>query len=53
MRLFPDVLSVDHLNTILSNVDLTDREGGLSFDWHGRKLMQRVSSRAESGEAIA
>jgi hypothetical protein len=45
--LFPQVLGVDELQAILSAIDITNREGGLSFDWHGPKLIKRLRSRAD------
>ncbi|MGE0854154.1 MAG: hypothetical protein AB7O44_31850 [Hyphomicrobiaceae bacterium] len=45
--LFPDVLNVDELLNILSRVDVTDRSGGLSFDWQGPQLVERLQSRAD------
>ena len=45
--LFPRALDVDDLITILSRVDVIDREGGLSFDSHGASLLARLTSRPD------
>ena len=45
--LFPRALDVDDLITILSRVDVIDREGGLSFDLHGASLLARLTSRPD------
>jgi hypothetical protein len=45
--LFPRELDIDDLITILSRVDVLDREGGLSLDSHGASLLARISSRPD------
>jgi hypothetical protein len=46
-HLFPRHLSVDDLLLIMSQVDVTDSDGGLGLDWHGPKLIERLSSQAD------
>jgi hypothetical protein len=46
-QLFPRHISIDDLLVILSLVDVTDRDGGLGLDWHGPKLIERLSSQAD------
>jgi hypothetical protein len=43
--LAPTVLGIDDVLTILSSIDVTDRDGGLGLDWHGPKLVERITSR--------
>ena len=43
--LFADFLALDDLISILAAIDVTDRESGLSLDWHGPKLLGRIRSR--------
>ena len=40
-------LGVDDVLIILSSVDVTDCDGGLGLDWHGPKLVERISSRTD------
>jgi hypothetical protein len=40
--LFPFILGIDDLLTILSQVDVTDRDGGLGFPWQSPELIARV-----------
>ena len=44
---FPNQISIDDLLLILSLVDVTDSDGGLGLDWHGPKLIERISSQAD------
>jgi hypothetical protein len=46
-QLFPRHISIDDLLLILSLVDVTDSDGGLGLDWHGPKLIERLSSQAD------
>ena len=46
-QMFPRHLSIDDLLHILSQVDVTDSDGGLGLDWHGPKLIERLSSQAD------
>jgi hypothetical protein len=46
-QLFPRHISIDDLLLILSLVDVTDRDEGLGLDWHGPKLIERLSSQAD------
>jgi hypothetical protein len=46
-EMVPLHLGVDDLLTILSSVDVTDRDDGLGLDWHGPKLVERINSRSE------
>ena len=43
-ELFPDVLSVDDLLTILGKVDVADTDGGVGFKWKAPDLVRRVHS---------
>jgi hypothetical protein len=43
-KLFPHHIAIDDLIAILSLVNVTDRDGGLGLDWHGPKLIERLSS---------
>ena len=51
--LFPAVLSVEDLLMILASVDVTDRSGGLGFDYLGPKLVDRLTSAAEVERLIS
>lgn len=44
-KLFPRHIAIGDLLIILSLVNVTDRDGGLGLDWHGPKLIERLSSR--------
>jgi hypothetical protein len=46
-QLFPRYLGIDGLLHILSHVDVTDADGGLGLDWHGPKLIERLTSQAD------
>jgi hypothetical protein len=46
-QLFPRHLVIDDLLHILSHVDVTDSDGGLGLDWHGPKLIERLTSQAD------
>jgi hypothetical protein len=46
-QLFPRHLGIDDLLHILSHVDVTDSDGGLGLDWHGPKLIERLTSQAD------
>jgi hypothetical protein len=45
--LFPRHLGIDDLLHVLSRIDVTDSDGGLGLDWHGPKLIERLTSQAE------
>jgi hypothetical protein len=45
--LFPCHLGIGDLLYILSHVDVTDSDGGLGLDWHGPKLIERLTSQAD------
>jgi hypothetical protein len=45
--LFPRHISVDDLLVIVSKIDIAASDGGLGFDWHGPKLVARITSRAD------
>ena len=51
--LFPAVLSVEDLLLILASVDVTNRSGGLGFDYLGPKLVDRLTSAAEVERLIS
>ncbi len=42
-ELFPDVLGVDDLLTILRRVDVVDTDGGVGFKWKAPDLVKRVN----------
>ena len=46
-QLAPHLLNVDDVLTILSSVDVSNSDGGLGLDWHGPKLIERISSRID------
>jgi hypothetical protein len=46
-QLFPGYLGIDDLLHILLHVDVTDSDGGLGLDWHGPKLIERLTSQAD------
>jgi hypothetical protein len=46
-QFFPRHLGIDDLLHILSRIDVTDSDGGLGLDWHGPKLIERLTSQAE------
>jgi hypothetical protein len=46
-QLFPCHININDLLLILSQVDVTDSDGGLGLDWHGPKLIERLSSQAD------
>jgi hypothetical protein len=46
-QLFPRHFSVDDLLLIMSQVDVTDSDGGLGLDWHGPKFIERLSVQAD------
>jgi hypothetical protein len=46
-ELFPQYISVDDLLKITSTADVVDKDGGLGFDWHGPRLVSRISSKAD------
>jgi hypothetical protein len=46
-QLFPKQISIDDLLLILSLVDVADSDSGLGLDWHGPKLIERISSQAD------
>jgi hypothetical protein len=41
-KLFPSILGIDDLLAILSHIDVTDRDGGVGFEWLSPKLISRV-----------
>lgn len=43
--LFPAVIGVDELLTIIRQVDLADRDGGVGFEWHAPKLIEKITDR--------
>jgi hypothetical protein len=45
--LFPSVLGIDDLLAILSRVDVTDRDGGVGFQWQSPELIGRVDDPAD------
>jgi hypothetical protein len=45
--LFPSILGIDDLLTILSRVDVTDRDGGIGFQWQSPGLISRVDAPAD------
>jgi hypothetical protein len=52
-QLFPGHISIDDLLLILSLVDVADSDGGLGLDWHGPKLVGRLSSQADLERLLA
>jgi hypothetical protein len=46
-QLFPRHIGIGDLLLILFLVDVTDSDGGLGLDWHGPKLIERLSSQAD------
>jgi hypothetical protein len=46
-QLFPRYLGIDDLLHILSQVDVTDSDGGLGLDWLGPKLIEGLTSQAD------
>jgi hypothetical protein len=42
--LFPNFLSVDDLLVILAKIDVTDTDGGFSFEWQSPELVKRINS---------
>ena len=46
-ELFPHYISADDLLKITGTTDLVDKDGGLGFDWHGPRLVSRISSKAD------
>lgn len=50
--LFPTHFNVEDLVKILRSIDLSDRDGGLGYDWHGSTLVERLSSIKEVEEYI-
>jgi len=51
--LFPAQLSIADFLTILTSVDVTDRDGGVSLEWNGAKLVERVRSRSDLDKLLA
>ena len=45
--LFPSIITVDELLTILRNVDVTDHDGGVGFQWQSADLIKRVEWAAD------
>jgi hypothetical protein len=45
--LFPSIMDVDDLLTILGRVDVTDRAGGVGFQWQSPDLIKRIDSPAD------
>jgi hypothetical protein len=43
-RLFPKHLGIETLLEILATVDITERDGGLGFDWRNPTLVARLNS---------
>lgn len=41
--LFPTIISVDDLLTILRQIDLTDRDGGVGFEWQSANLVAKLT----------
>ncbi len=51
--LFPWLINVDDLLKILASIKLGDDEGGgFSLDWHGKTLVNRLSSAADADRLI-
>ena len=44
--LFPTIIGVDELLTIIRQIDLTDRDGGVGFEWQSPKLIEKLSDKA-------
>ena len=45
--LFPKFLSVDDLLAILANIDVTDNDGGIGFEWQSPDLVTRLNSSSD------
>jgi len=43
--LFPTTIGVDGLLTIIRQVDLTDRDGGVGFEWQSPKLIAKLTDK--------
>lgn len=47
-ELFPDVITINELLDLLAAIDVTESHGGgLRFEWHGPKLVERVKDHSE------
>jgi len=45
--LFPKFLGVDDLLAILANIDITDNDGGIGFEWQSPDLVNRLNSSSD------
>ena len=45
--LFPSILGIDDLLVILGRVDVTDRDGGIGFQWQSPDLISRIEAPAD------
>lgn len=45
--LFPSILGIDDLLAILGRVDVTDRDGGIGFQWQSPDLVSRIDAPAD------
>jgi hypothetical protein len=52
-KLFPSILGVNDLLSILSRIDVTDRDGGLGFQWQSPELIARVNDPADLERLLA
>lgn len=51
--LFPGIISVDDLLLILDAIDITDRDGGVGFQWQAPDLIERLNSTEELERLLA
>lgn len=51
--LFPTIITVDNLLSILSSIDITDRDGGVGFQWQAPNLIARLGSPDELERLLA
>ena len=50
---FPTIITVDNLLSILGAIDITDRDGGVGFQWQAPDLIARLNSPDELERLLA
>ena len=51
--LFPATVAVDELLTIIRQMDLTDRDGGVGFEWQSPKLIAKLTDKTALERLLA
>ena len=51
--LFPATIGVDALLTIIRQIDLTDRDGGVGFEWESPKLITKLTDKTALERLLA